>query len=162
MRQLMLCAVKVLICAVKVLICAVKVLICAVKDSKESTKRFKRSRNDSKVVSTKQSKGINETSLVRKKKLRPGKGAIAEILTKFINAEQPNQGSKHRSMVVLEEEDKDDNQRKIFRFYYDGDEGKTIDSPLAVALQGKAGLHHFRWSDEMVDGWLVHERRWFI
>ncbi|CAJ1956081.1 unnamed protein product [Cylindrotheca closterium] len=64
--------------------------------------------------------------MARKKKLRPGKGAIAEILTRFIKPEQPNPGSKHRSMVVLEEEDRDDNQRKIFRFYYDGDEERTL------------------------------------
>ena len=67
--------------------------------------------------------------MARKKKLRPGKGAIAEILTRFINPKQPIPGhdiKKHRSMVVLEEEDKDDNQKKIFRFYYDGDESKSL------------------------------------
>ncbi|CAJ1965617.1 unnamed protein product [Cylindrotheca closterium] len=46
--------------------------------------------------------------------LRPRKGAIAEILTRFIKPRQPNPpGGEHRSMAVLEEEDKDDNHNNV-------------------------------------------------
>ena len=62
-----------------------------------------------------------------KKKLRPGKGAVALVLTKFIILVQPIQGRKdHRSYVVLEEEDKDDKGEKIYRFYYIGDRKRMM------------------------------------
>mmetsp|Transcript_8627 Transcript_8627/g.20738 ORF Transcript_8627/g.20738 Transcript_8627/m.20738 type:complete len:232 (+) Transcript_8627:152-847(+) len=56
----------------------------------------------------------------KKTKLRPGKGAVAEILTKFIKPKQPIPGDNphHRSMVILEEQCIDKNLNRIFRFYY--------------------------------------------
>ncbi|CAJ1934593.1 unnamed protein product, partial [Cylindrotheca closterium] len=45
-----------------------------------------------------------DISMARKKKLRPGPGAIAEVLAKFIKPVKPVPGPKHRSTVILQEE----------------------------------------------------------
>ena len=64
----------------------------------------------------------------KKQRLRPGKGAIANILTKFIKPKQPlpDNSNKHRSNIVLEKEGQDENNKRIVYFYYDGDEEKNL------------------------------------
>src|SRR6056300_1718991 len=79
-----------------------------------------------------------------KKKLRPGKGAVALVLMKFIILVQPIQGRKdHQSYVVLEEEDKEDKGKKIYRFYYNGDRKRMMwenQQYLKVEKEGKPEL----------------------
>jgi hypothetical protein len=56
-----------------------------------------------------------------KKKLRPGKGAKAQVLTRFIKPTQPLPGNdkKHRSTVVLTDRDHDKAGKVVFRFRYE-------------------------------------------
>ena len=102
---------------------------------KSNPKRFKPFRNASKQNQKKlpfctslQHHNLPLLTMARKKKLRPGKGAVADLFTRFIKPPQPLIGGNknHRSMVILEEEDKDDKGKKIYRFYYDGDEEKNL------------------------------------
>lgn len=63
----------------------------------------------------------------KKIKLRPGKGAIAEVLPRYIKPPQPIPGNKRqKSLVVLVEEGFDANKRLIYRFYYKDDSEKNI------------------------------------
>jgi hypothetical protein len=65
------------------------------------------------------------------KKLRPGKGAKAQVLTRFIKPTQPLPGDnkKHRSTMVLTDRDHDKAGKVIFRFRYettDGDDATLL------------------------------------
>ena len=66
------------------------------------------------------------------------------MLTRFINPAQPIQSKNHRSYVVLQEEDTDDKGKKIYRFYYEGDEEKRMlwanHRYLKVEKEGKPEL----------------------
>lgn len=69
----------------------------------------------------------------KKKNLRPGKGAIAEVLPKFIKPQQPIPGNKKQKvLVVLTEEGFDENKRLIFRFHYK--DGFPIETPFGLSL----------------------------
>ena len=100
-----------------------------------------------------------------KNKLRPGKGAVALVLTRFIKSAQPIQQSMdHRSYVVLEEEDKDDKGKKIYRFYYDGDEEKKMmwanNRYLKVEKEGKPELLFGGPGEARVDGFKEPRIKW--
>jgi hypothetical protein len=60
-----------------------------------------------------------------KKKLRPGKGAQSQVLTRFIKPTQPLPGNdkKHRSTVVLTDRDHDKAGKVVFRFRYETADG---------------------------------------
>lgn len=62
------------------------------------------------------------------KKLQPGKGAKASILTRMIKPIQPVQGKDHRSDIVLVDQFVDDKGKKCFHFRYslDGKNGPIL------------------------------------
>ena len=87
------------------------------------------------------------------------------MLTRFIKPAQPiQQGRDHRSYVVLEEEDKDDKGKKIYRFYYDGDEEKKMMWAnyryLKVEKEGKPELLFGGPGEARVDGFKEPRIKW--
>jgi hypothetical protein len=64
---------------------------------------------------------------------RPGKGAKATVLTRFIKPSQPlpTNNKKHRSTIVLLERDEDNRGKTIFRFRYELEDNE--DTPLMYA-----------------------------
>jgi hypothetical protein len=77
-------------------------------------------------------------SMARKRKLRPGKGAKAIILTRFIKPNQPlpDNNRDHRSNLVLVERVKDAKAKDIYKFRYDIDAEEEAGNFLS------ANVHH--------------------
>jgi hypothetical protein len=76
--------------------------------------------------------------MARKRKLRPGKGAKAIILTRFIKPNQPlpDNNRDHRSNLVLVERVKDAKAKDIYKFRYDIDAEEEAGNFLS------ANVHH--------------------